>query len=97
MASAGDDAAFTTLVTRFQPAVFRWALIFAHDPDEAEDITQEVFLTVLRDTGYEPERGTLAGYLFGIARKLVLRHLERGRLDVALEGDLEEAPLPALA
>ena len=32
LASAGDDAAFTTLVTRFQPAVFRWALIFARDP-----------------------------------------------------------------
>ena len=30
-------------------------------------------------------RGTLSGYLFGIARKLVLRHLERGRSDVALD------------
>src|SRR4029079_18448002 len=42
LAAAGDDSAFTTLVPRFHPAVFRWALIFAHDPDEAEDITQEV-------------------------------------------------------
>jgi len=33
LASSGDDSAFTTLVTRFHPAVFRWALMFANDPD----------------------------------------------------------------
>src|SRR6266699_586289 len=48
LASSGDDSAFTTLVTRFQPAVFRWALMFASDPDEAEDITQEVFVRTYR-------------------------------------------------
>src|SRR6266568_3330965 len=35
LAAAGDDSAFTTIVTRYQPAVFRWALIFAADPDVA--------------------------------------------------------------
>jgi RNA polymerase sigma-70 factor, ECF subfamily len=34
------------------------------------------------ECGYDRERGTLSGYLFGIARKLVLRNLERGRADV---------------
>jgi hypothetical protein len=42
LAAAGDDSAFTTMVIRFQPAVFRWGLMFARDPDEAEDIVQEV-------------------------------------------------------
>ena len=51
LAAAGDDGAFTTLVTRFQPAVFRWALTFARDPDEAEDITQEVFVRTHRHIG----------------------------------------------
>src|SRR5215210_8416080 len=41
LASAGDDSAFTSLVTRFHPLVFRWALTFARDADEAEDIAQE--------------------------------------------------------
>ena len=64
----------------------------------AEDITQEVFLALIRDDcGFDPARGTLSGYLFGIARKLVLRHMERGRLDVTLDSDLEEAALPELA
>src|SRR4029079_717 len=51
LASAGDDSAFTPLVTRFQPAGFRWALIFAQDADEAEDITQEVFVRAHRQLG----------------------------------------------
>jgi hypothetical protein len=38
-----------------------------------------------------PERGTLSGYLFGIARKLVLRNLERGRSNVPLESETDEA------
>jgi RNA polymerase sigma-70 factor (ECF subfamily) len=64
----------------------------------AEDVTQEVFLALLREgCGYDPERGTLSGYLFGIARKLVLRHLERGRSDVVLDTDNDDSALPELA
>ena len=64
----------------------------------AEDIIQEVFLAVLReDCGFDPERGTLSGYLFGIARKLILRQGERGRTSVTIESDSDEATLPELA
>ncbi|HKA01429.1 MAG TPA: sigma-70 family RNA polymerase sigma factor, partial [Candidatus Solibacter sp.] len=47
--------------------------------------------------GFDPNRGTLSGYLFGIARKLVLRHIERTRGDMTLETDSEETTLPQLA
>jgi RNA polymerase sigma-70 factor (ECF subfamily) len=64
----------------------------------AEDITQEVFLALLREEcGYDHERGTLSGYLFGIARKLVLRNLERGRSDVPLEAETDDAAPRELA
>src|SRR5690348_5863180 len=51
----------------------------------SEDVTQEVFLALLKaECSFDPARGTLAGYLFGIARKLVLRHLDRSRTLVEL-------------
>jgi len=50
-----------------------------------------------QECGFDPERGTLSGYLFGIARKLVLRNVERGRSAVALENDLDDGTLPELA
>jgi RNA polymerase sigma-70 factor, ECF subfamily len=95
---SGDEQAFVSLYRRRQGAIYRFALHMSGSEVAAEDITQEVFLTLLRDAGgYDPERGSLAGYLFGIARKLVLRQLERGRLDVALDSGIEEAALPAMA
>jgi RNA polymerase sigma-70 factor (ECF subfamily) len=86
----GDEQAFVALYRRRQAAIYRFAM--SGSPSAAEDITQEVFLALLRqECGYDRERGTLSGYLFGIARKLVLRSLERGRADVALESDGDEA------
>ncbi len=85
-ASAGDDAAFTTLVTRFQPAVFRWALIFARDPDEAEDIAQEVFVRTHRQIGNYRSDGPLEAWLYRITRRSAtqMRRTRRRRGRLAL-------------
>src|SRR6185369_4570414 len=95
---SGDEEAFLALYRRRQAALFRFALHMSGSLPVAEDVTQEVFMALLReDCGYDPDRGTLSGYLFGIARKLVLRHLERGRADVALETGEEDSYSPELA
>ena len=94
----GDEAAFVALYRKRQGALYRFALHMSASVAVAEDITQEVFLALLRDgCGYDSDRGTLSGYLFGIARKLVLRHLEKGRADVALETDADDFVHPELA
>lgn len=96
---SGDEQAFLALYRRRQGAIHRFVLHMTGSAATAEDITQEVFLALIREEcGYDPERGTLAGYLFGIARKLVLRHLEHNR---GREEELEESgalgTLPAAA
>jgi RNA polymerase sigma-70 factor (ECF subfamily) len=84
LASAGDDSAFTTLVTRFHPAVFRWSLTFARDPDEADDIVQEVFVRVHRQLGQYRSDGSLDAWLYRITRRAALQmsrtSKRRGRL-----------------
>jgi RNA polymerase sigma factor (sigma-70 family) len=84
LASSGDDSAFTTLVTRFHPAVFRWALMFAGDPDEAEDITQEVFVRTYRQLGQYRSDGPLDAWLYRITRRTATQmrrtRKRRGRL-----------------
>jgi RNA polymerase sigma-70 factor (ECF subfamily) len=95
---SGDEAAFLTLYRRRQGAIYRFAMHMSGSATAAEDITQEVFLALLRQgCGFDPERGTLSGYLFGIARKLVLRTLERSRADVALENEADDVPSLELA
>ena len=94
----GDEHAFSALYRRRQGALYRFAMALSGSAAAAEDIVQEVFLALLRaDCGYDRERGSLAGYLFGIARKLVLRHLERGRPDVPLEAESDDAAPRELA
>ena len=51
----------------------------------AEDVTQEVFITLIRDAGrFDPERGTLGGFLYGIARNHLRRRWEQDRNSVPL-------------
>jgi RNA polymerase sigma-70 factor (ECF subfamily) len=68
LASAGDDSAFPALVTRYHAAVFRWALAFAWDPDEAEDIAQEVFVRAHRQLSNYRSDGSLEAWLYAITR-----------------------------
>jgi RNA polymerase sigma-70 factor, ECF subfamily len=94
----GDEQAFVALYRRRQGAIYRFALHMSGSVVVAEDVTQEAFLALLRDEcGFDPERGTVSGYLFGIARKLVLRNMERTRSDVALDTESEDGGSADLA
>lgn len=77
---AGEEEAFTALYRRRQGAVYRFALQMTGNVVIAEDVTQEVFLELIeRGARFDPSRGALASFLFGVARNLVLRRLERER------------------
>ena len=92
----GDEQAFTALYRRHQPPVFRFALQMSGSAEAAEDVTQEAFVILMREAKqYDPNRGPLSGYLFGIARNLVLRWLDRERPYAA--GDPEADRLESVA
>ncbi len=87
---AGQEQAFVALYHRRQPSLYRFALQMSGSAPVAEDVTQEVFLALLREEcGFDPDRGSLAAYLFGIARKLLLRQFERRRSDLGLDAGSE--------
>jgi RNA polymerase sigma-70 factor (ECF subfamily) len=85
---AGDEEAFTSLYRRRQAGIYRFALQMSGSESVADDVTQEVFMVLIRDAhNYDPERGSLAAFLYGVARHLVLRSFQRERAFVALEGE----------
>ena len=82
---AGDEDAFTQLYRRRQAGVYRFALQMSGSEALAEDVTQEVFIVLIREAvRYDPNRGSVAAYLYGIARNHVLRRLEQDRPFVRL-------------
>jgi RNA polymerase sigma-70 factor (ECF subfamily) len=72
------EEAFTALYRRRQPGIYRFALQMTGSVVIAEDVTQETFLVLLRPGNrYDASRGTLASFLFGVARNHVLKRVER--------------------
>ncbi|HZH32050.1 MAG TPA: RNA polymerase sigma factor [Pyrinomonadaceae bacterium] len=91
LASAGDADAFAALYRRRQAGVYRFALQMCGSEGIAEDVTQEVFMALMRDSRlFDPARGTLASYLYGVARNQVLRRLEKERHFVAMTDETAE-------
>jgi RNA polymerase sigma-70 factor, ECF subfamily len=88
----GEGEAFGSLYRRRQAGIFRFALRMTGSRALAEDVTQETFMALIQQPeAYDPSRGSLCAYLFGIARNQVLRHLQRQRPSVPLDGPLAEA------
>jgi RNA polymerase sigma-70 factor (ECF subfamily) len=87
---AGDEGAFTALYRLRQGAIYRFALQMTGSVVIAEDVTQETFLALMtQGARYDAGRGTLAAFLYGIARNQVLKRLTRGRSDEALLDDVD--------
>jgi RNA polymerase sigma-70 factor (ECF subfamily) len=87
----GDEAAFTQLYRRYQAPLFRFALRMTGNRWTAEEIVQDVFMTLMRDPKkFDVERGTLGGYLYGIARNRIMKHQERLPRELPLDLEVEE-------
>lgn len=93
---AGNEDALALLYRRRQGGIYRFALQMSGSMTIAEDVTQEVFLFLMRDgRAFDPARGSVSAFLFGVARNHVLRRL-RGEQLLAPLGDDFEDDAPAL-
>lgn len=90
-ALAGDEEAFTALYRRRQGPIFRFALHMSGSTHIAEEVTQEVFIFLLqRGNEFDPARGVLGAYLFGVARNYVRRAMERNYTENVLSSPVED-------
>src|SRR5215204_4336201 len=88
---AGDEEALTLLYHRRQGGVYRFALQMSGSKSIAEDVTQEVFLFLMREGHvFDPARGSLSAFLFGVARNYVLRRMRVDHVLTPIGDDGEE-------
>src|SRR6202790_5319990 len=81
----GDEEAFTILYRRHVDVLYRFAFRMTSSSWGAEEIVQDVFMTLVREPGkYDSARGTLLAFLFGIARNKVMKHNERLPREISL-------------
>jgi RNA polymerase sigma-70 factor (ECF subfamily) len=89
--SRGNEEAFGILYDRYQGPLYRFTWHMSGNTATAEEITQEVFMLLIRGPKkFDPSKGSLGGYLFGVARNLTRRHMEQSRANVPFVEDLDE-------
>lgn len=72
---AGQTEALGQLYDRYASLVYTLALKMLGNPQEAEDLTQEVFITLWQQQKYDPERGSMGSYLATYTRSRALDRL----------------------
>jgi RNA polymerase sigma factor (sigma-70 family) len=89
---AGDEAAVRLVYERYGALVHTFCRRTV-GPTVADDVTQEVFLTAwrMRDR-FDPQRGSLAGWLIGITRNKLLEQLRRRQLHLIDDARTPELP-----
>ena len=92
------DAEFRAVFEQNKDAVYRFAWRMCGSPVVAEDIAQEVFLTLLRQPGrFDPARGALRSFLLAIARNLALKRWRDEQRRVELWDEVgDEIAIPAI-
>lgn len=73
----GDELAWEMLVRRYQARVYGIALTYVHDPDDARDLAQDVFVRLYRNLDGCREAERFLPWLIRIARNAAVDHLRR--------------------
>lgn len=72
---AGQPQALGILYDRYASLVYRLAIRVLANSQEAEDLTQEIFLTLWRHGTYNPIRGSLSNFLITLTRSRAIDRL----------------------
>ena len=90
LAAKGEETAFTELYSRHQASLYRYALRVTGSRWSAEEIVQDVFMTLIRQPKkYDADKGEVGAFLFGITRNRIMKHLERSPRELPLNDETE--------
>ena len=79
-AQAGDAEGLHFLYVRYAADVQRYVASFVHDHHEAEDITQDIFVKLVKGIGkYERREAPFAAWIMRVARNAALDYLRSRR------------------
>ena len=91
----GDTRAFEALVRRYQGPIYRLAVRMLNDAGEAEDVTQEVFVTAWRRLPGIQEAKAVRAWLYRIATNRCLNILRARKPTAPLQEETMPTANPA--
>jgi RNA polymerase sigma-70 factor (ECF subfamily) len=79
---AGDAVAWEEIVQRYHRRIFNICYRFAGTSDDAQDLTQEVFIKMYRTlSSYDVERGAFMTWVTTMTRNLLVDHFRKTKQD----------------
>ena len=81
---SGDEDAWRTLVEKYQRRIWHVAFQFTGRADEAEELTQEIFLHLLSALKSFDQDGSLSAWVGRVARNYAIDHYRRRRRERSL-------------
>lgn len=91
---SGDAEAFGAFYRRHAPVLLGWLRKRTGHADLAADLTAETFARALESrSGFDATRGEARSWLFGIARNVLARSLDHGRVEDDTRRQLKMQPL----
>ncbi len=84
--ASGDPVAWEEIVQRFHRRIYNICYRFAGSADDAQDLTQEVFIKVFRTVGsFDGEKASFNTWMTTVARNLLVDHFRKTRNDRATD------------
>lgn len=90
--AAGNEEAFSRLVNLYRNKVFSHALTFVKSYEEAEEITQDIFVKVWVNRHRLPEVKDFKNYLFILGRNHLVSAIRKKVMDTTANDDEEDLP-----
>lgn len=79
---AGDTVAWEEIVQRYHRRIYNICYRFAGSADDAQDLTQEVFIKMYRTlNSYDMSRGALITWVTTVTRNLLVDHFRKSKQD----------------
>jgi RNA polymerase sigma-70 factor (ECF subfamily) len=89
---SGDAAAWEQLVQQFHRRIYNICYRFTGSQDDAQDLTQEVFIKVYRTlSSYDLDKGSFQTWVTTMTRNLLVDHFRKSRQDRATDSIEEPA------
>jgi RNA polymerase sigma-70 factor (ECF subfamily) len=90
---AGDVVAWEEIVQRYNRRIYNICYRFAGSADDAQDLTQEVFIKIFRTmSSYDMERGAFMTWVATVTRNLLVDHFRKSKQD-RMTDSLDATPL----
>jgi RNA polymerase sigma-70 factor (ECF subfamily) len=92
----GVADAFTTLFVRYKQPLFGFFLRRVADPSQAEELTQETFIAVLRATSRYEASALFRTWLYAIGFKILRAHRRKAAFRAMFQGEQPAGREPAI-